>query len=388
MGGTVTTDIFQGANPGLSFTLPGETWIIGFGIQVVSQQTNGVFSDQIGSALINNGNIYGYFSGVSFLGSGGAITNNAGHNIVGGGAGIFLGANGETVTNLGTVMGTGGYGVQFGFNSNDVVLNNSGEVYGLDGGVYAGSSSEGGIILNSGLIRSDFDGIRVDTAAGLSTTIDNFAAGTITGFSLAIHTISGAISLNNSGTVQGAILYQAPNANDTVRNSGKINGELFLGQGNDTFNGAGGTSGEVNGEAGNDTLIGGNSGDTLNGDSGNDTIRGGRGKDSLFGGPDADIFDFNSIKDSLPGSKRDVIQDFQRGSDTIDLEGIDAKTGVSGNQKFNWIGKSDFHDKKGELRYEDKGATVIVQGDTNGDGKADFEILVKVAALGKGDFLL
>ena len=43
---------------------------------------------------------------------------------------------------------------------------------------------------------------------------------------------------------------------------------------------------------------------------------------------------------------------------------------------------------KGELRYTDKGSTSLVQGDVNGDGKADFEILVKVGALGSGDFIL
>ena len=47
-----------------------------------------------------------------------------------------------------------------------------------------------------------------------------------------------------------------------------------------------------------------------------------------------------------------------------------------------------FHDVKGELRYEDKGSKVIVQADKNGDGKADFEILVKVGALSSGDFFL
>ena len=75
-------------------------------------------------------------------------------------------------------------------------------------------------------------------------------------------------------------------------------------------------------------------------------------------------------------------------SDKIDLKGIDAKKDIGGNQKFTWIGKTDFHDKAGELRYIDKGAKVIVQGDVNGDGKADFEIFVGAGALNKGDFLL
>jgi hypothetical protein len=142
----VIDDIFEDTVPALSFTMNAETWIIATNIVVVSQQTDGVFSDKTGSALINSGNISGYFAGVSFLGAGGAITNNAGHHIVGVGAGIFLGADGETVTNLGSVLGTGGVGVQFGTLSNHVVLNNSGDVYGLDAGVHADSGSEGGTI--------------------------------------------------------------------------------------------------------------------------------------------------------------------------------------------------------------------------------------------------
>ena len=85
---------------------------------------------------------------------------------------------------------------------------------------------------------------------------------------------------------------------------------------------------------------------------------------------------------------RDQILDFQRGADDIDLRTIDAKTVISGNQAFKFIGTSGFHDVKGELRYIDKGSSCIVQGDVNGDGNADFEIYVKVGALSKGDFLL
>jgi serralysin len=61
---------------------------------------------------------------------------------------------------------------------------------------------------------------------------------------------------------------------------------------------------------------------------------------------------------------------------------------VNGNNKFVFIGRDDFSDTKGELRIEDLGPKVIVQGDVNSDGKADFEILVKVGSLSTGDFLL
>ncbi|MGH6735503.1 MAG: S8 family serine peptidase [Methyloceanibacter sp.] len=131
--------------------------------------------------------------------------------------------------------------------------------------------------------------------------------------------------------------------------------------------------------------LGGN--DTLRGGAGNDVLTGGLGRDTLFGDADSDIFNFDSKSETKKGAQRDKINHFERGPDDIDLKDIDAKSG-SGNQAFKFIGKQDFHDKKGELRYEDKGATVIVQGDINGDGKADFEIFVNVGSLGKGDFLL
>ncbi|MGH6737028.1 MAG: M10 family metallopeptidase C-terminal domain-containing protein [Methyloceanibacter sp.] len=143
------------------------------------------------------------------------------------------------------------------------------------------------------------------------------------------------------------------------------------------------------GSVGDDVLLGHGGKDKLMGGPGNDWLTGGGGKDILVGGSGADVFDFNRItKSKVGGAKRDKITDFERGQDEIDLKGIDAKKGTDGNQKFKWIGNSEFHHKKGELRYEDKGSKVIVQGDVNGDGKTDFEIYVKVGSLNAHDFLL
>jgi len=131
--------------------------------------------------------------------------------------------------------------------------------------------------------------------------------------------------------------------------------------------------------------------DTLKTGDGNDVLIGGNGRDKLTGGADRDIFDFNALSDTKVGAKRDAILDFKRGNnlvgDEIDLSGIDAKNG-GGDQKFKFIGRDDFHGSKGELRYIDNGKTCVVQGDVNGDAKADFEILVKVGGLGAGDFVL
>ncbi|MGH6768977.1 MAG: calcium-binding protein [Xanthobacteraceae bacterium] len=163
--------------------------------------------------------------------------------------------------------------------------------------------------------------------------------------------------------------------------------KLMLTSGN--IGGTGNSSANtIIGSTGANKLLGMNGNDSLNGGSGNDILTGGFGRDIMIGSTGFDDFDFNSISESRVGSTRDVINSFQRGIDDIDLRTIDARSGVSGNQAFTFIGTQDFNDVRGELRYRDLGSTCIVQGDVNGDGRADFEITVKATSLAGGDFLL
>ncbi|MGH6737312.1 MAG: calcium-binding protein [Methyloceanibacter sp.] len=389
---TLTTDVVDPAADAIQYIANNIQLTIAPGIRVGSSAGDGIESMQNGSTLINNGNIFGFeFVGVRFSGDNATIVNNAGRGIEGRLGGISLTSDGAAVTNHGNVVGHQGGGIQFGPYSGDV-LTNFGVIYGQDNGITPVSNFDGGTIRNFGLIHSDTFGVFINTAQGLTTAVTNFAGGTIKGTDEAIFTQNvGRLSLDNRGTIAGGIDCNAfnGNVNDVVLNKGKITGDVLLGPGADKFNGAAGAAVQVFGEAGNDTLTGGKGNDRLNGGDGNDALTGHRGKDTLIGGDDRDFFDFNSINDSVVGAKRDRIVDLNRAEDDmIDLRGIDAKTGVSGNQNFKFIGKSDFHDKKGELRYEDKGSKVIVQGDVNGDGKADFEILVKIGALFAGDFLL
>jgi Ca2+-binding RTX toxin-like protein len=130
-------------------------------------------------------------------------------------------------------------------------------------------------------------------------------------------------------------------------------------------------------------LFGGEGNDRIYGGDGDDEITGGMGRDQLWGGDDADRFIFGSNAETAKsGKKADVIHDFNRKQDDIvDLTGIDAKNG-GGNNKFKYIGDDDFSGKKGELRYEN----FKLQGDTNGDGKADFTIkMLGVAKLTNAD---
>lgn len=140
-----------------------------------------------------------------------------------------------------------------------------------------------------------------------------------------------------------------------------------------------------------DVFWGGEGNDTLYGYGGNDKISGGNGADKLYGGTGADTFVFLSVKDStVAPTGRDTIYDFsQKDKDKIDLKAIDADTTLAKDQAFTFIGNKAFSRDAGELRYEKKGGDTYIHGDVNGDGKADFSILVDASiTFTKADFIL
>ena len=255
--------------------------------------------------------------------------------------------------------------------------------------------------------------------------------------------------INNTGLIQGGLASfdsSAEVAPDIIYNKGRMAGDVLLGGGDDTYDGrTGRVDGKVLGGAGKDTLLGGSGAETLDGGAGNDTIKGGGGNDKLLGGADddtisggdgndrieggtgkdtlsgeagkdtilggdgddtltggagadrltggagKDMFVFKSTADStVAASGRDTITDFSRAQgDKIDLHAIDASTKAKGNQDFDFIGTQKFHKVAGELRYEKKGGDTFVHGDVNGDGKADFSILIDASlTLKAGDFIL
>jgi len=146
----------------------------------------------------------------------------------------------------------------------------------------------------------------------------------------------------------------------------------------------------LSGLAGDDRLYGMAGNDRLTGGDGADFLQGGTGTDTLSGGAGADKFDWNSTAEAGKGTTRDVVLDFVRGSDKIDLSGIDAKSSTtSTNEAFTFIGESSFHGVSGELRFVDGGSYAVVQGDVNGDRVADFEVkLDGVTNLSSTDFVL
>jgi Ca2+-binding RTX toxin-like protein len=148
------------------------------------------------------------------------------------------------------------------------------------------------------------------------------------------------------------------------------------------------------GLAANDVLIGSRGTDEIHASLGADIIRGGPGRDFLNGDEDNDTFQFVRTTDSRIGHA-DFILDFHDGGDNdrIDLHKIDANTKIGGNQAFHFIGVQNFHHKAGELHFIPGADRVTVEGDVNGNGKADFQIDVTnfnhdLSSLVKGDFLL
>lgn len=121
----------------------------------------------------------------------------------------------------------------------------------------------------------------------------------------------------------------------------------------------------------------------LKGAEGDDHLEGGKGNDVLVGGKGRDTFVFTVTKGT------DHIADFKHRIDKIDLSDLDANVRKAGNGKFKFIGEKEFSDRAGELRFEEQGKKTIITADLNGNGHADFKIVLDghhhVTA---GDFIL
>lgn len=156
--------------------------------------------------------------------------------------------------------------------------------------------------------------------------------------------------------------------------------------------GAGAANGTGNALA--NTLTGNSSANRLDGGAGDDVLRPGSGADTLIGGAGRDRFDWNATSDAGRGSSRDIVLDFDQGEDLLDLASIDANRYASGNNAFSFVGESAFSRVSGQLRSQrfDMSGTdyTLVQGDTNGDGVADFELVLQgqLVTLQPGDFVL
>jgi Ca2+-binding RTX toxin-like protein len=168
------------------------------------------------------------------------------------------------------------------------------------------------------------------------------------------------------------------------------NDRSFGGAGDDILSGGKGID-VLTGGAGRDLLLGGAGNDRLFGNAGRDVLIGGAGKDMLSGGSGADHFVFRDRTDTGPAAAGgDTILDFSRSQgDTIGLGAIDAIASTAAKEAFTFIGETRFSDTAGELRFTRTKGETIIEGDMNGDGKADFTLLLDHAIhLRQTDFVL
>jgi serralysin len=150
------------------------------------------------------------------------------------------------------------------------------------------------------------------------------------------------------------------------------------------------------GGSGDDILSGNESSNSLRGGGGNDILAGGLGNDRVEGGDGADIFVFASTYHSSgylirsDGKKflPDVLTDFTSGIDKIDLSAIDADLGTAENEAFAFIGTGVFTHQAGQLRYEVLDGRAHIFADTDGNGRADLEIIANSTQILATDFIL
>ena len=375
------TDIFKfkgTPEDGFTFAADNDSLTIAAGVLVGSADQTGVVTSYVNNVLVNNGIVSGYYAG--FNGAVGSITNNSGAIIIGQQDGTEINGNSNsTITNHGTISGLLYDGITYSLLVQSFVVNNDGDIYGHQVGVFV--SNHPGTISNtgSGLIHSDKYGIELD---GVDTTsVSNSQHATISGATSSIYAHDGsAVALTNFGMLVGSVVCTSTDAHDVIVNGGTVIGSIDLGSGNDTYSakGAGLVTGVVHGGAGNDRFVA------------------GRAKDVFFGDSGADTFVFNAVALSPPTTKHDVIGDFNHlEGDKIDVHAIDADITQAGHQHFVFIGSdtfAHFHSLHpgvvGMLRFD--ATHKQLQGNVNADfTHADFEVaLPGVTTLHAGDLIL
>ncbi len=157
--------------------------------------------------------------------------------------------------------------------------------------------------------------------------------------------------------------------------------DLAGGTGRDRLLGARGRD-TLDGGKGNDIVKGGKGKDLVQGNDGDDSLIGGLGQDVLLGAEGADSFRFLTPEDSAAFNTSDHIGDFVSGSDIIDLSALIPGTfALRIGGPFTATGPS--------VITRDKGDDIVVRADLDGDGRADFGIVLdNISAVAAGDFIL
>ncbi|MCB1487812.1 MAG: calcium-binding protein [Bauldia sp.] len=361
-----TTDILAGSGYAIEYQAAGTTWVVARDVMVAALGFSAIQSTHDNSTLVNRGFVWASSSGVEFLGNNSTVTNKTGATITGT-YGIYFGgtaAFGATVVNDGTIA-VPAYGI-LGSDIAGLHVTNTGKIIGGAVGVgYATSTpggTEGALIKNAGLIKSEVFGVYAETLDGLTTTVVNQADGVLQGGVAAIRAVSGQLMLKNKGTIVGDVLAESAGAHDKIINKGKIDGVVQLGSGDDVYRGKDGKAG---------------------------LVYSGDGNDKLVAGDRKDKFVFDTGLDEA--ANVDKIKRFEPGHDELHLSKavFAALTGPGGLQPGEFRNDSEAQDTNDFILFDRKTGALLYDPDGVGGAPAvQFAQLDKGLNLHAGDFVV
>jgi hypothetical protein len=300
----------------------------------------------------------------------------------------------DVVTNSGTIEGTLDLG------KGDDKLTNTGKI---SGGLELGDGNDtyvGGSLQDYVRDSNDSDNIKLgagdDSYDAWQATLDG--ADTIDGGTgIDLYAAYGAAGVNgdifinldtvnhDTGILGGmAIPVSAKSATGADVGNDTITGfeNVETGNGADVIFGNA-SANAINSSGGNDIVFGFGGNDQIFTGNGVDKLVGGAGADRMAGGNDVDHYIYLSVTDSgTTKATRDTLSNFIDTSDLIDLSRIDANTKNGAvNDPFVYINamgeeSAVFTKAAGQLRSYWTVAGQMIEGDVNGDGKADFSIFV------------
>ena len=207
---------------------------------------------------------------------------------------------------------------------------------------------------------------------------------------LSIKGLAAQVTLAHTEAID-SVTFNAEGGNDSINAATvpQTSAQIFMngGAGNDKLTGHLGYN-AISGDDGSDTLSGGAGNDSLLGGSGNDKIDGGAGSDGILGGADNDYLVGGAGNDTLVGEVGNDTLTGGAGSDLIYytsvLDGHDVVIGFDGNAAggqdvldldtlFGNLGVSA-GDRAARVSIVDKGATVEISVNTDGDATFDLHV--------------
>lgn len=272
------------------------------------------------------------------------------------GTAVSLGAEVGVVENIGLIKGFTGVLVDHTWGVIGATVANDGKIAGVQG-IVVTDMGINTLIENSGEVTAEGVAIKL---GGDGSLLRN--SGTVTSLGLIDDVIQRAET--SALEIPNKIAVYADDYNQVVINSGKLDGDVYLGDGFDAYMGrkAGIVTGRVFGDGGSDRLIGSKKGDWLHGGTEDDELNGRKGGDVLIGAEGAD--------DIYGGGGADEIYGDERPDERMSLDGSFADFidgGAGDDVAYGGLGDDTIHGGSDDDKlYGDEGDDTLM-GDAGDD---------------------